>query len=97
MLEEKYISSEEARAGHGRAADAAASHKDPPSIAPHFLEEIRKYLEREYGSQRIYQGGLRVYTTLDPVLQQAATAAVQQGLRELDRRRAASCGPRRPC
>ena len=44
-------------------------HRDPPSIAPHFLEEVRKYLEKEYGSQRIYQGGLRVYTTLDPAMQ----------------------------
>ena len=46
--------------------------REPPSIAPHFLEEVRKYLEREYGSQRIYQGGLRVYTTVDPALQRAA-------------------------
>jgi penicillin-binding protein 1A len=85
MVEEKYITPEEA-------ARAAAEplglrlRKDPPSIAPHFLEEVRKYLERQYGSQRIYQGGLRVYTTLDPALQRAALAALRAGLRRLDRR-----------
>ena len=85
MLEEKYITPAEV-------AKATAEplrirlRKDPPSIAPHFLEEVRKYLEKEYGSQRIYQGGLRVYTTLDPALQKAATDAVQKGLRALDRR-----------
>src|SRR5262245_55038266 len=85
MLEEKYITSAEATEAM---AEPIQIHlrKDPPSIAPHFLEEVRKYLEREYGSQRIYQGGLRVYTTLDPVLQKAATDAVKKGLRGLDRR-----------
>ena len=71
MAEEKYVSREEAEAAK---AEPLGLHlrKDPPSIAPHFLEEVRKYLEREYGSQRIYQGGLRVYTTLDPGMQRAA-------------------------
>jgi len=85
MVEEKYITREE--------ADQARSEplrlrirKDPPSIAPYFLEEVRKYLEREYGSQRIYQGGLRVYTTLDAAMQRAANKAMANGLRRLDRR-----------
>jgi penicillin-binding protein 1A len=60
--------------------------KDPPSIAPHFLEEVRKYLEREYGSQRIYQGGLKVFTTLSPDIQKQATDSLRSGLRTLDRR-----------
>ncbi len=69
MAEEKYISAEEAADAPRPSPSACTSRKDPPSIAPHFLEEVRKYLEREYGSQRIYQGGLRVYTTLDPAMQ----------------------------
>ena len=68
MVEEKYVTREEAE--RPRPAPLGLHlRKDPPSIAPHFLEEVRKYLEREYGSQRIYQGGLRVYTTLDPEMQ----------------------------
>jgi penicillin-binding protein 1A len=85
MVEEKYVSEAEAQA----ASDAPLGlnvRKDPPTIAPHFLEEVRKYLEREYGSQRIYQGGLKVYTTLDPSMQRAANNAVRAGLRVLDRR-----------
>jgi penicillin-binding protein 1A len=85
MLEEKYVSAAEAERAK---AEPLRLHvrKNPPSIAPYFLEEVRKYLEREYGSQRIYQGGLKVYTTLDPVLQKAANDAVKKGLRVLDRR-----------
>jgi penicillin-binding protein 1A len=84
MQTSKYITSDEA----GRARIAPLNlrlKREPPSIAPHFLEEVRKYLEREYGSQRIYQGGLRVYTTLDPAQQRAAIKSLQEGLRRLDR------------
>jgi penicillin-binding protein 1A len=85
MVEENYITAAEAQKAMAEPVNVRL-RKDPPSVAPHFLEEVRKYLEREYGSQRIYQGGLRVYTTLDPALQRAATDAVRKGLRALDRR-----------
>jgi penicillin-binding protein 1A len=85
MAEEKYITEEEAAAAKAEPLHLRP-HKEPPSIAAYFLEEIRKYLEREYGSQRIYQGGLRVYTTLDARLQRAANRAVRKGLRRLDKR-----------
>ena len=85
MAEEKYVSREEAEAAKAKPI-ALRLRRDPPSVAPHFVEEVRKYLEREYGSQRIYQGGLRVYTTLDPKAQRAALRAVRTGLRAIDRR-----------
>src|SRR5688572_10773696 len=85
MAEEKYISAEEAAAAKAEPL-RLLPHKDPPSIAAYFLEEIRKYLEREYGSQRIYQGGLRVYTTLDARMQAAANRAAHKGILALDRR-----------
>ncbi|HVQ30643.1 MAG TPA: PBP1A family penicillin-binding protein [Vicinamibacteria bacterium] len=85
MAEEKYISAAEAEAAQAEPI-ALRLHKDPPTIAPYFLEEVRKYLEKEYGSQRIYQGGLRVYTTLDPGMQRLAVQALRKGLRTLDRR-----------
>lgn len=85
MVEEKYITHVEAEAAR---AQPLGLHirKPPPSIAPYFLEEVRKYLEREYGSQRIYQGGLKVYTTLDAGIQRAASRAIHEGLRALDKR-----------
>ena len=85
MAEEKYVSREEAEEAK-QAPLGLHLRKEPPSIAPHFLEEVRKYLEREYGSQRIYQGGLQVYTTLDPGMQRAGVRALGDGLRALDRR-----------
>jgi penicillin-binding protein 1A len=85
MVEESYISAAEAEKAKGEPLNLRL-RKERPSIAPYFLEEVRKYLEREYGSQRIYQGGLRVYTTLDSGMQLTANQSIRQGLLRLDRR-----------
>ena len=53
----------------------------------YFIEYIRKYLEGKYGEETVYKKGLKVYTTLDRRAQLSAAKAMQQGLRELDKRR----------
>ena len=55
-------------------------------MAAYFVEEVRQYLEHKYGSQRIYRGGLRVYTTLSESMQRSAEKAMDQALRDLDKR-----------
>lgn len=42
----------------------------------YFLDAVRRELAQEYGDQMIYEGGLKIYTTLDPNLQEEANAAV---------------------
>jgi penicillin-binding protein 1A len=56
------------------------------TLAPYFVEEIRKYLESTYGTEMVHQRGLRVYTTLNVTMQQAANRAVRDGLHAYDRR-----------
>jgi penicillin-binding protein 1A len=56
------------------------------TLAPYFVEEIRKYLETTYGTEMVHQRGLRVYTTLNVAMQQAANHAVRDGLHAYDRR-----------
>jgi penicillin-binding protein 1A len=60
--------------------------KDPNSLAPHFVEEIRRYLETKYGSDQVHEGGLRVYTSLDMDLQKSARQALLDGLAAYERR-----------
>ncbi len=60
---------------------------DAQSPAPYFVEWVRQYLEERYTTDRIYKGGLRVYTTLDYAHQVAAQRALQQGLKEFDKKR----------
>jgi penicillin-binding protein 1A len=61
-------------------------HDDPNSLAPYFVEEIRRYLEKKYGTEQVHEAGLRVYTTLNIDLQKAANAAVLDGLAAYERR-----------
>jgi penicillin-binding protein 1A len=56
------------------------------SKAPYFTEFIRHQVERKYGKEKLYQEGLRIYTTLDLSLQRSAEKSVEAGLRELDKR-----------
>ncbi|MEW6377739.1 MAG: PBP1A family penicillin-binding protein [Thermodesulfobacteriota bacterium] len=56
------------------------------SKAPYFTEFIRHQVERKYGKEKLYQEGLRIYTTLDLSLQKTAQKAVETGLRDLDKR-----------
>jgi penicillin-binding protein 1A len=75
-----------------QAADARSSPlvlhlaHDPNSLAPYFVEEIRRYLEGKYGADQVHEGGLKVYTSLDVDLQRAANQAVLDGLAAYERR-----------
>ena len=51
--------------------------------APHFVDYVISRLEQQFGSAAIQQGGLAVYTTLDPNLQALAEKSVADGVRSL--------------
>ena len=59
---------------------------DPNSLAPYFVEEIRRNLEEKYGTDQVHEGGLKVYTSLDVEMQKAANQAVLDGLAAYERR-----------
>lgn len=59
---------------------------DPNSLAPYFAEEVRRYLERKYGTEDVHEKGLRVYTSLNAELQATANQAVLDGLAAYERR-----------
>jgi penicillin-binding protein 1A len=52
----------------------------------YFKEEVRKQLVERFGWERVYQGGLKVYTTLDADLQKAAESEVVRGVKEIEER-----------
>jgi penicillin-binding protein 1A len=47
---------------------------------PYFFSYVIDELQREYGSNTVREGGLRVYTTIDPRLQRLANGAIRQTL-----------------
>ncbi len=55
-------------------------------IAPFIVDYVRKYIEKKYGSDMLYQGGLKVTTAIDMDTQRTAAIALKEGLRALDKR-----------
>lgn len=50
----------------------------------YFIEHIRIYLERKYGTERLFEGGLRIYTTLDPEMTSAADSVLNSYLTSIE-------------
>lgn len=48
-------------------------------VAPHFVQYVENYLAEKYGETTLQEGGMKVYTTLDPNLQKIAEEAVTAG------------------
>ena len=79
------------------AAEAAAAKADPVKLKstlgrddPYgawFKEEVRRQLVAKFGLDRVYEGGLKVYTTVDMGMQQAAELLVEDSLTEVEERR----------
>jgi len=55
--------------------------------APFFTEHVRRMVLEKYGDKVLYEGGLKIYTTADIFMNQAAQRAVKFGLEALDHRR----------
>jgi penicillin-binding protein 1A len=76
-----------AQAEAAKAAPLGLHLESPPnSIAPYFVEEVRRQLEKEYGVEEVHGAGLKVYTTLDLDLQTVANRAVLEGAATYERR-----------
>ena len=55
-------------------------------VAPYLVEQIRIYLEKKYGADKVYAEGLNVKTAIDYRMQVAANRAVESGVRDLEKR-----------
>ncbi len=64
----------------------ASPHWDRDTAAAYFLEEVRRSLETQLGSEMLTSGGLTAETTLDPFLQRLAEQSLREGLVELQER-----------
>ncbi len=85
MEEEGYISKKERDVVYNQPLYLSSLRKGV-EVYSYFIEYVRKYLEEKYGTDALYKGGLKVYTTLDRHMQNAAVDAIQSGLREVDKR-----------
>lgn len=87
MADEGYITQSQATEANSQPIVVRGQLQAERTIAPFFLEEVRKQIERDYGAKALYESGMVVQTTLDMKLQSAANQAMRDGLRRIDKRR----------
>lgn len=86
MIDEGLITKEEGEEAKVKPLNALPLHRSDSEFAAYFKEEVRKYLEKNYGSDALYREGLKVHTTLNAEYQRYAEEALQSQLRVLDKR-----------
>jgi penicillin-binding protein 1A len=55
--------------------------------APYFAEAVRQYIVEKYGEDRLYNEGLKVWTTCDLSLQKTGSRALLHGVQSWEKRR----------
>jgi len=84
MAAENYISPEQREEALNSGLQLAVPrHETDPNL--YFADFIIKKLEKDYGKEFVYFGGLKIFTTLDVRLQGYAQKAAQTHLKLLDR------------
>lgn len=78
MLEYGYVSQEEHDEAVAQDLNLSRGEIEPESDNAYFLDAVRKELAEKYGDAALYEGGLKIRTTLDPRLQELAVAAVDK-------------------
>lgn len=85
MLDAKAITAAEYKQGLGADLAIHDGLRAPEAFGQFFKAEVRRQLVERFGAVRVSEGGLQVYTTIDPAMQRAAEAAVDASLAEIDR------------
>ena len=78
MVKNRYISQAQADAASAEKLTLKNGMKSPYGSIGWFVDYVKSIVQDEYGDEMLYQGGLRIYTTIDPKLQEAALSAVQK-------------------
>ena len=83
MVETGAITKEEAERAKAEPLKLSSSNIDA-SEAPYFVDLVHDQLSQRISDQELGHDSLRIYTSLDPELQRAATEAVDVGMKNVD-------------
>ncbi|HUQ89920.1 MAG TPA: PBP1A family penicillin-binding protein [Vicinamibacterales bacterium] len=96
MLESKAISRAEYDTAFKTQIEIYDGLRSEEHYGQYFKEEVRRQLVEQFGNERVEQGGLMVYTTIDPYMQRAADAAVDESINEIEKSLPKTRKPREP-
>ena len=86
MVDSDFVSFDEARKALAKPLQIAKGKRWALKKMDYFTEEVRRQAETRFGRDMLYKEGLIIQTTLDLKAQRIAERALDQGLRELDKR-----------
>jgi penicillin-binding protein 1A len=84
MSEEGFITKKQAETEAARPIVTHPPEPNPPGIW--YADAVRRLLDERYGAEAVETDGLQVEIAMDPRLQRYAEAALEAGLRAVDRR-----------
>ena len=83
MVRAGYLDQAQADAASGQTLEVKQVQERYDIVAPHFSIYVRKQLEDMFGTDLVYRGGLKVYTTLDLPLNQEAERVARDHVNSL--------------
>ena len=86
MREEGFISKQELQDTIVKPISLIRVHDSTTEATSYYVEHVRRYLIKKYGSKVLYQGGLKVYLAMDLNFQTNAHEALRKGILELTKR-----------
>lgn len=84
MREDDYITREQEEKAIEQLEEVEFATEATNFRAPHFVMYVKKQLEEHYGARIVEQGGLKVYTTLDLEIQEAAQKTVTEEIKKVE-------------
>ena len=86
MIAEGYITNLQATEAINTELDIKQRRNWYVEEVPYYTEYVRQYVEEKYGKDLLYKEGLKVYTAVNIEMQKIGRAALNHGLRALDKR-----------
>jgi len=86
MREEGFISENELQDTLVKPISLIRVHDSTTEATSYYVEHVRRYLIKKYGSEVLYQGGLKVHLAMDLNFQTNAHEALRKGILDLTKR-----------
>ena len=86
MRQEGFISEQELQKTIDTPISLIHIHDSTTEATSHYVEHVRRYLIKKYGSEVLYQGGLKVFLAMDLNYQTFAHESLRKGILELTNR-----------
>ena len=86
MIAEGYITNIQATEAINTELDIKPRRNWYIEKVPFYTEHIRRYIEKKYGPDALYNDGLKIYTAVNIEMQKTARKEIEKGLKALDKR-----------